>query len=217
MQGGDIGCHSRRRLKILPSCFPLTKCMQLCALTIFTGWYIVQDISHFSITLSWSWCLSKIPVILSRIQFPRCVRCIARQKPALILALLEENWQLVQFSKKSQLELFFQKSSVDLCRPCLGPSWMMMTNMMAWHDDEMIWWWSSQCLNVTAQFQWPKIFGQILAKIGGDVDVESKLPVFARSVPPPMYTRGEPRGRNACLRLWWRRWWWSRKQYWCWW
>ena len=121
------------------------------------------------------------------------------------------------FKKKSQLELFFQKSSVDLCRSCLGPSWMMMTNMMAWHDDEMIWWWSSQCLNVTAQFQWPKIFGQILAKIGGDVDVESKLPVLARSVPPPMYTRGEPRGRNACLRLWWRRWWWSRKQYWCWW
>ena len=27
------------------------------------------------------------------------------------------------------------------------------------------------------------------------------LPVFARSLPPPMYTSGEPRGRTACLGL----------------
>ena len=52
MQGGDIGPPSRRWLKILPSCFPLTKCMQLCMLTIFSGWYIVRHISYlFNYTL----------------------------------------------------------------------------------------------------------------------------------------------------------------------
>ena len=39
--------HPRRRLKILRSRFPLTKCMRLCMLTIFTGWYIVEHETFF--------------------------------------------------------------------------------------------------------------------------------------------------------------------------
>ena len=39
--------HPRRRLKILRSRFPLTKCMRLCMLTIFTGWYIVRHETFF--------------------------------------------------------------------------------------------------------------------------------------------------------------------------
>ena len=56
--------HSRRQLKIPPSCFPLTKCMRLCMLTIFSSWYIVRHISYFSIEMPSSLFLAKILQIL---------------------------------------------------------------------------------------------------------------------------------------------------------